>query len=104
MTLWVLVACSVLGSTKLKVGMGVISFVATCLLVWMVIATHRRIEIRYGGTSRHLATVWWRGAWDPVGRQVWLPVRLPAAWRTARAGTPVADAARPPAPPARVTG
>ncbi len=83
-SLWILVAVSVLGSTKLEIGMGVISFAATCLLVWMVIATHRRLDIRHGGTPRHLVTVWWRGPWDPVGRQVWLPVRLPAAWRAAR--------------------
>jgi len=25
---------------------------------------------------------WWLGPWDPVGRLVWLPVRLGEAWRT----------------------
>jgi hypothetical protein len=31
----------------------------------------------------HRAVIWqwWLGPWDPIGRLVWLPVRLPeAAW------------------------
>ena len=31
---------------------------------------------------------WWLGPWDPVGRLVWLPVRLPEAARALVRGVP----------------
>ncbi len=80
LTLWLLIAVGVLAGRAPQIWVSVLSFVATCLLIWMVLATHRRLQLRYGGTARHVVTVWWRGPWDPVGRQVWLPVRLSAAW------------------------
>ena len=51
---------------------------------WMVIAIHQRFEVHHGGRARHAVTVWWRGPWDPVGRLIWLPVRLADAWQVLR--------------------
>jgi len=82
--LWLLIAIGLLTSEALVIGVSLLSFAATCLLIGMVIAAHRRLQLYHGGTTRHLATVWWRGPWDPVGRLIWLPVRLPAAWRALR--------------------
>ena len=82
--LWLLIAIGLLTSEALVIGVSLLSFAATCLLIGMVIAAHRRLQLYHGGTTRHLATVWWRGPWDPVGRLIWLPVRLPAAWHTLR--------------------
>ena len=78
--LWLLIAIGLLTSEALVIGVSLLSFAATCLLIGMVIAAHRRLQLYHGGTTRHLATVWWRGPWDPVGRLIWLPVRLPAEW------------------------
>jgi hypothetical protein len=81
LVIWVLIAVGVLAGTAIKVGDSLLTFAATCLLLWMIIATHHRLQIRHGGRSRHVATAWWMGCWDPVGRLVWLPVRLPTALR-----------------------
>jgi len=93
LVLWLLIAIGLLTSEALVIGVSLLSFAATCLLIGMVIAAHRRLQLYHGGTTRHLATVWWRGPWDPVGRLIWLPVRLPAAWHTLRHPT------SPPPPP-----
>ena len=82
--LWLLIAIGLLTSEALVIGVSLLSFAATCLFIGMVIAAHRRLELYHGRTTRHMATVWWRGPWDPVGRLVWLPVRLPAAWHALR--------------------
>jgi hypothetical protein len=82
--LWLLIAIGLLTSEALIVGVSLLSFAATCLFIGMVIAAHRRLQLYRGSTTRHLATVWWRGPWDPVGRLIWLPVRLPAAWHALR--------------------
>jgi hypothetical protein len=82
--LWLLIAIGLLTSEALVIGVSLLSFAATCLFIGMVIAAHRRLQLYRGSTTRHLATVWWRGPWDPVGRLIWLPVRLPAAWRALR--------------------
>ena len=82
--LWLLIAIGLLTSEALIIGVSLLSFTATCLFIAMVIAAHRRLRIYHGGTTRHMATVWWRGPWDPVGRLIWLPVRLPAAWHALR--------------------
>ena len=84
--LWILIAVSILTSEAVTIGNSVLSFVATCLLIWMVIAIHHRFRIERGGRTRHLVSVWWRGPWDPVGRQIWLPVRFGNAWRVMRHG------------------
>jgi hypothetical protein len=88
--LWLLIAIGFLTSEALVVGVSLLSAAATCLFVVMVIAAHRRLQIYRGSTARHIAAVWWRGPWDPVGRLIWLPVRLPAAWQALR---------HPPSPP-----
>ena len=64
--LWLLIAIGLLTSEALVIGVSLLSFAATCLLIGMVIAAHRRLQLYHGGTTRHLATVWWRGPWDPV--------------------------------------
>ena len=82
--LWLLIAVGLLASEALVIGVSLLSAAATCLFVVMVIAAHRRLQIYRGSTARHIAAVWWRGPWDPVGRLIWLPVRLPAAWHALR--------------------
>ncbi|HUO47732.1 MAG TPA: hypothetical protein VMU09_02765, partial [Acidimicrobiales bacterium] len=97
--LWVLIAVGVLKGLGLTIGNSVLSFLATCLLLWVVITTHHRLQIEHGGRTRHVATAWWMGCWDPVGRLVWLPVRLPTAWHVLWRGAPASDTAgAPPAP------
>ncbi|MBR7827861.1 hypothetical protein KDK95_16195 [Actinospica sp. MGRD01-02] len=46
--LWILITAGVLASEALLIGTSLLSFIATCLLVGMVIATHRRLT---GGRS-----------------------------------------------------
>lgn len=56
------------------------SIVATLFLLTIVIVIYRRV----GQNLTRLRSVvwkWWLGPWDPVGRLVWLPVRLPEAVR-----------------------
>ena len=64
--LWLLIAIGLLTSEALVIGVSLLSFAATCLFIGMVIAAHRRLQLYHGSTTRHLATVWWRGPWDPV--------------------------------------
>jgi hypothetical protein len=82
--IWVLIAIGVFNGLKYTIGDAVLSFVSTCLLIWMVIVIHRRFQINRGNLSRHVLSAWWRGPWDSVGRQIWLPVRLGAAWDVVR--------------------
>ena len=84
LSLWLFIAIGLLTSEAIVIGVSVLSFIATCLFIGMVIAAHHRLRLYHGGTTRHMVTVWWRGPWDPVGRLVWLPVRLPAAWHALR--------------------
>ena len=84
--LWLIITVGLVTSQALLIGTSIISFAATCLLVWMVIAIHQRFEVHHGGRARHAVTVWWRGPWDPVGRLIWLPVRLADAWQVLRDG------------------
>jgi hypothetical protein len=95
LVLWLLVAIGVLTGLAITIGLSVLSFLATCLLVGMVIVVQRRLELHRGAsTRRQVLSAWWRGPWDPVGRQIWLPVRFGAAWRAVR---------RPPSPGAAAT-
>ena len=96
--LWVLLFFGVIAGQVVTIGVSLTSAVATALLIWMVVSAHRRLKMHRGGTTRQIAAAWWRGPWDPVGRLVWLPVRLPAAWATIhrrRGGSPVATAGDP---------
>ncbi|HVA09833.1 MAG TPA: hypothetical protein VNG12_24160 [Acidimicrobiales bacterium] len=86
LTIWILIAVSIVTSKAVTIGNSVLSFVTTCLLIWVVISIHHRFQIERGGKARHLVSVWWRGPWDPVGRQIWLPVRFGSAWRVVRHG------------------
>jgi hypothetical protein len=68
------------------------SVVGTLLFISIVIVIHRRLG-EYRALSRDVVWQWWLGPWDPVGRLVWLPVRLPEAARALLHGTPApADA------------
>ena len=51
---------------------------ATLLLLTIVVLIHRRIG-KNQSLPRAVVWQWWLGPWDPVGRLVWLPVRLPEA-------------------------
>jgi len=63
----------------------VASGVGTLILLTLVIVIHRRMGHR-GALHRDLIWQWWLGPWDPVGRLIWLPVRLGEAWRSLFAG------------------
>ena len=86
LVIWILIAAGVLTGLAITIGDSVLTFVATCLLLWVIITTHHRLQISHGGRTRHVATAWWMGCWDPVGRLVWLPARLPTAWHVLRRG------------------
>jgi hypothetical protein len=58
------------------------SGLATVFLISIVIAIHRRLGVRKA-LPHEVIWQWWAGPWDSVGRLVWLPVRLPEAWRAA---------------------
>ena len=62
------------------------STVGTLLFISIVIAIHRRLG-EHRALPRDLVWQWWLGPWDPVGRLVWLPVRLPEAARALVNGT-----------------
>jgi hypothetical protein len=84
LTLWVFVL--VLGLDKPWPTIATLaSILATLLLLTIVILIHRRI-----GTNRSLprnvVRQWWLGPWDPIGRLVWLAVRLPEAARALVSG------------------
>jgi hypothetical protein len=59
----------------------------TLLLLTIVIVIHRRVGERHK-LPRTVVWQWWLGPWDPVGRLVWLPVRLPEAARALVRGVP----------------
>ena len=86
LTLWVIVL--LLGLDKpWRTISTLASILATLLLLTIVILIHRRMGER---RKLHRAVVWqwWLGPWDPVGRLVWLPVRLPEAARALVKGVP----------------
>ena len=55
------------------------SAIGTLFLITIVIVIHRRIG-EHSTLPRAVVWQWWLGPWDPVGRLVWLPVRLPEAF------------------------
>jgi hypothetical protein len=59
----------------------VASGLGTIILLTLVIVIHRRMGERRA-LHRDLVWQWWLGPWDPVGRLIWLPVRLGEAWHT----------------------
>ena len=77
--LWVVVLLAGLSSPWSLVST-ITSVVGTLLFITLVLVIHRRL-----GEQRRLPLdvvwQWWLGPWDPVGRLVWLPVRLPEALR-----------------------
>jgi hypothetical protein len=63
------------------------SVFGTLLFITIVIVIHRRLG--EGRTlPREVVWQWWLGPWDPVGRLVWLPVRLGEAAHAIVHGTP----------------
>ena len=86
LTLWVFVL--LLGLDKpWRTISTVASILATLFLLTIVIFIHRRMGER---RKLHRAVIWqwWLGPWDPIGRLVWLPVRLPEAARALVKGVP----------------
>ena len=85
LTLWVLTFVGLVTGNLWLALTSVLSFVATGLLIGLVLVIRRRVG---GPRGKRLVgelwSAWWRGPWDPVGRLVWLPARLPHAWRAAR--------------------
>lgn len=83
--LWVVVLVLGLGSPWSLVST-IASAVGTLLFITLVMVIHRRL-----GERRRLPLdvvwQWWLGPWDPVGRLVWLPVRLPEAMHSALHGS-----------------
>lgn len=65
------------------------SSIGTLFLLTIVIVIHRRLGNVSKKLPLHVVWQWWLGPWDPVGRLVWLPVRLPEAWRVIVKGVPV---------------
>ena len=56
------------------------SVAGTLFLLTIVLVIHRRMGHR-DKLAKSIVWQWWLGPWDPVGRLVWLPVRLPEAVR-----------------------
>ncbi len=82
-TLWVVVLAAGLHSPW-KIVSTIASVLATLFLLSIVIAIHRRMG--HGDKlTKSVVWQWWLGPWDPVGvgRLVWLPVRIPEAFRAA---------------------
>ena len=65
----------------------VTSAIGTVFFITIVIVIHRRLG-EYRAVPRDVVWQWWLGPWDPVGRLVWLPVRLAEAGRAVVHGTP----------------
>lgn len=86
LVLWVLLFVGVLTGLGWTIAASVIAFGATVIFIVMVIGAHRRAGGSDARLHRQILGAWWRGPWDPVGRQVWMPVRLGAAWRAVRQG------------------
>lgn len=85
-TLWVIVL--VLGlHSPWKTISTLASIIATLFLLAIVIVIHRRMG-HGGNLPRSVIWQWWLGPWDSVGvgRLVWLPVRLPEAFRALVSG------------------
>jgi len=89
LTLWIFVL--VLGLDKPWPTFSTLaSIVATLLLLSIVILIHRRMGQKRT-RLRGVVWQWWLGPWDPVGRLVWLPVRLPEAARALLRGSDLAS-------------
>jgi hypothetical protein len=83
-TLWVVVLAVGLHNPWTTIST-LASIVATLLLLTIVILIHRRMGHRTK-LSKAIVWQWWLGPWDPVGRLVWLPVRLGEAARVVANG------------------
>jgi hypothetical protein len=83
-TLWVLVLVIGLHNPWTIIST-VASIVATLLLLTIVILIHRRTG-RHAKLPKAVVWQWWLGPWDPVGRLVWLPVRIGEAVRVVANG------------------
>ena len=61
------------------------SVIGTLLLLTIVLVIHRRMGHR-DKLAKSIVWQWWLGPWDPIGRLVWLPVRLGEAMHVAAHG------------------
>jgi hypothetical protein len=75
----------------------VASGIGTLILLTLVIVIHRRMGQRRA-LPKDLVWQWWLGPWDPVGRLIWLPVRLGEATRALTGTSPAATGPSPPSP------
>jgi hypothetical protein len=82
--LWSLVIFGVLTGRWWTVAASLTASIATWVTVGLIVNTHGRIGDDERSLPRRVLSRWWRGPWDPVGRQVWLPVLIPDAWRAIR--------------------
>jgi len=85
LTLWAVVLALGLRDPWTTVST-IASVAGTLLFITLVIVVHRRLG-EHRRLSLDVVWQWWLGPWDPVGRLVWLPVRLPEALRAAVHGT-----------------
>lgn len=81
---WSLLALGVLHGQAWTITASVVAGTATLIFIVLIISTHRQAGRESRGLHREVLGAWWMGPWDPVGRQVWLPVRLGAGWRSLR--------------------
>ena len=81
---WSLLALGVLHGQGWTITASVVAGTATLIFIALIITTHRRAGRESRRLHREVLGAWWMGPWDPIGRQVWLPVRFGAAWRSVR--------------------
>ena len=81
---WSLLALGVLHGQGWTITASVVAGTATLIFIVLIIGTHRRAGRENRRLHREVLGAWWMGPWDPIGRQVWLPVRFGAAWRSVR--------------------
>jgi hypothetical protein len=85
LALWVVVLVAGFGRPWKTVST-LTSVIATLLLLTIVLVIHRRMG-HHAKLAKSIVWQWWLGPWDPIGRLVWLPVRLGEAWTVAAGGS-----------------
>jgi hypothetical protein len=74
LTLWVVVLALGLHQPW-EIVSTITSVIGTLVLLTIVLVIHRRMG-HHDKLAKSIVWNWWLGPWDPVGRLVWLPVRL----------------------------
>ncbi len=81
---WLLLSLGVLHGQGFTITASLVASTATIIFIVLIISTHRRAGRDHRRLHHEVLGAWWMGPWDPIGRQVWLPVRFGAAWRSLR--------------------